>query len=833
MAAPHSVTAPAPIAPISARGLSAAEAARRLARVGPNEVASGRQLWVLRTLLGLVGSPLVLILLAASIVSGLLGESLNAVLIGAMIVLSVGLDFVQVFRSEQAAARLRGLVAPTANAWRDGKRVALPVRELVPGDVVDLSAGDLVPADAQLIEATTLLVDEAALTGESLPVEKRVAESAAGLLYAGTTVVSGIAQATVTATGEHTQFGSIARALIEKAPPTEFERGARAFGLIILRTVVGLVLFVFLVNALRRQDPLESLLFALALAVGLTPEFLPMIMTVTLSQGAVRMARGGGVIVKRLAAIENLGNMDVLCSDKTGTLTRGVVTLQSHVDAWGAESEDTLRWACINSGLSSGVRSHLDAAILAHDHPAVGAYSKRAELPFDFERRRVSVVADGPGGAQLITKGAPEALLDRCTSVDRGGEACSLTPDVRRSAEATLEGLESVGYHVLAVARKQVPLVQTAVTVADECELVLCGFAAFLDPPAPSVAATVAELAADGVAITILTGDSDRVARTICRQVGIPVDDVVLGTDLDRVSDEALTALVERVHLFARVTPAQKNRVIRALKRKGHVVGYLGDGINDAPSLHSADVGISVSGGVEVAKAAADVILLEPGLAAIHSGVREGRRSFGNISKYVVMGTSSNFGNMFSMAIGSAFLPFLPLLPAQILLNNFLYDLSQLTIPTDNVDTSYVAKPRKWDMAMVQRFMFGLGPVSSVFDFLTFGLMLWVFRAGPELFRAGWFVESLATQTLIIFVIRTAGNPFRSRPSTALLLSVCGSVVAGTLVVLSPLSGALGFEPLPPAFFAALAIMVAGYLVIVQALKRWVYAASGWVPDAR
>jgi Mg2+-importing ATPase len=507
--------------------------------------------------------------------------------------------------------------------------------------------------------------------------------------------------------------------------------------------------------------------FALALAVGLTPEFLPMIMTVTLSQGAVRMARGGGVIVKRLVAIENLGNMDVLCSDKTGTLTRGVVTLQSHVDAWGTESEDTLRWACINCGLASGVRSHLDAAILAHQHPAVDAYSKRAELPFDFERRRVSVVAEGPEGVQLVTKGAPETLLDRCTSVDRAGQSCVLTADIRRTAAATLEGLESSGYHVLAVARKPLYETQTAVTADDERDLVLCGFAAFLDPPAPSVAASVAELASDGVAITILTGDSDRVARTICLQVGIPVDEVVLGADLDRTSEDALTALVERVHLFARVTPSQKNRVIRALKRNGHVVGYLGDGINDAPSLHSADVGISVSGGVDVAKAAAEVILLEPSLATIHRGVLEGRRSFGNISKYVLMGTSSNFGNMFSMAIASAFLPFLPLLPAQILLNNFLYDLSQLTIPTDNVDTSYVARPRKWDMAMVQRFMFGLGPVSSLFDFLTFGLMLWVFRAGPELFRAGWFVESLATQTLVIFVIRTAGNPFSQPPQHA------------------------------------------------------------------
>jgi P-type Mg2+ transporter len=823
-------TTPPTVAPA---GLTAAEAASRLVKFGPNEIETGGRFHQLRSGLGLLANPLVLILLVASIVSGIVGEVLSAALIVTIVLLSVGLDFFQSFRSEQAASRLQGLVALTARVWRDGQITNIPLRDVVPGDILELQAGDLLPADAKLQTAVTLSVDQAALTGEPLPVEKRVGDAEAGQLFAGTSVVSGMGRAEVTNTGAHTQFGAIAHALIEKAPPTEYERGARSFGLLIMRTVVGLVLLVFLISAILHRDTLQSLLFALALAVGLTPEFLPMIITVTLAAGAKRMAHGK-VIVKRLQAIENLGTMDVLCSDKTGTLTLGTLTLRASVDVLGAPSDAVLRWACVNSALESGVRSPLDAAILAHDHPAITAYEKRAELPFDFQRRLTSVLAAGPaaeGGEsclQVLTKGAPESVLAACTTVDTSDGPQPCTDTLRQSAIDTYDRLSRSGYHVLAVARKRTTADRHTLTVDDERGLALCGFVAFLDPPDPSARETVAALARSGVAMKILTGDGEAVTRTICEQVGLKTEHVVLGDDLERLSDNALAAIVEHTDIFARVNPAQKNRLIRALKRNQHVVGYMGDGINDAPSLHSADVGISVSNGVDVAKAAADVILLEKSLAAIYRGVVEGRRSFGNITKYVLMGTSSNFGNMLSMAVAAAVLPFLPLLPAQILLNNFLYDISQLSIPTDNVDASWMAIPRRWDGAMIRRFMFGLGPVSSLYDFLTFGVMLWIFRAGPELFRAGWFIESLATQTLVIFVIRTAGNPFKSRPSRALILTVLGGVVAGLIVVISPVRELLGFGLLPPLFFVVLALMTLTYLGLVQVLKRRFYEASGW-----
>jgi P-type Mg2+ transporter len=808
-------------------GLTVAEAARRLVQFGPNLVETGGHFRLLRTGLGLLANPLVVILLVASVVSGIVGETLSAAIIVTIVLLSVALDFFQSFHSEQAASRLQSLVTLTAGVVRDGQLTEVPMRDVVPGDLLELRAGDLLPADATLLSAVTLSVDQAALTGESLPVEKHVGDGPDGQLFAGTSVVSGVGQALVTATGAHTQFGAIAHALVEKAPQTEYERGARSFGLVIMRTVVGLVLFVFLVSAVLHHDALQSLLFALALAVGLTPEFLPMIMTVTLAAGAQRMAHGK-VIVKHLSAIENLGTMDVLCSDKTGTLTLGALTMQSAVDVLGTPSDDVLRWACINSALETGVRSPLDAALLAHEHPAIAAYSKRAELPFDFERRRVSVLVSGPEGVQVLTKGAPESMLSACIAMDGARGPIPLAAAHLQSAIDTYERLSRSGYHVLGVARKAVASDKQTLTAEDERDLVLCGFVAFEDPPDASAAEVVAALRQSGVAIKILTGDGELVTRTVCAQVGLKTDRLVLGDELDRLSDSALMVVVEQTDVFARVNPSQKNRLIRTLKRNHHVVGYIGDGINDAPSLHSADVGISVSNGVDVAKAAADVILLEKSLAAIYRGVVEGRRSFGNITKYVLMGTSSNFGNMLSMAVAAAVLPFLPLLPAQILRNNFLYDLSQLSIPTDNVDPSWVARPRKWDTGMIQRFMFGLGPVSSLFDFITFGVMLWMFNAGPELFRAGWFIESLATQTLVIFVIRTAGNPFKSRPSRALVMTVVGGVLAGLFVVVSPLGSVLGFASLPPLFFGVLVVMTVTYLGVVQVLKRRFYASSGW-----
>jgi Mg2+-importing ATPase len=812
-------------------GLTSAQAAELLERYGPNTIEDGHRFRVLREGLALFTNPLVLILLLASIISGLLGDRVDAAIIVVIVLLSVALDFYQVYSSQQAAAQLKSMIAPTTTVWRDGHPTEIAVRAVVPGDVLELHGGDLLPADADLLTPQPLSVDEAVLTGESLPVTKRGgADLPAGKLFAGTSIVSGMGQARVTATGARTQFGAIARSLVEKAPPTEFERGTRRFSLLITRTVSGLVLFVLLVNTVRHQDLLQSFLFALALAVGLTPEFLPMIVTITLSAGAQRMAKKK-VIVRRLEAIENLGNMDILCSDKTGTLTRGTATVEAHVDAWGHESAAVLHWGRVNSALSSGMHNTLDEALQAAG-PAddLGGTRKVAELPFDFERRRVSVLVDGPDGRWLVSKGAPEALLALCTTAESpDGQQVSLSADTRRQAQATLEALDRHGYHVLGVARRgPLPPTKTDVTVADERDLTVLGFVAFLDPPDPSAPGTLAQLAAAGVSVKILTGDSEVVAGTICERVGLRYDRVVLGSQLERMTDPALWAIVEQTEVFARVSPAQKNRLIHALKHRGHVVGYLGDGINDAPSLHAADVGISVANAVDVAKAAAEIVLLEKSLAAVYQGVIEGRRSFGNITKYVLMGTSSNFGNMLSVAVASAVLPFLPMLPVQILLNNFLYDLSQLTIPTDNVDPSYTARPRRWDMGLIERFMFGLGPISSLYDFLTFGVMLGLFHAGPELFRAGWFIESLATQTLVIFVIRTAGNPFRSRPSTPLLLSVWGGVLAGLIVVLTPLGAMIGFAPLPPLFFVVLVLMVATYLGLVQLIKRPFYEAGGW-----
>lgn len=808
-------------------GLTSDEVKQRLARYGPNEVATTQQRWFLRTVLALVSNPLVLILLAASVVSGMLGEALNASIITLMVLLSLTLDFFQIYRSEQAARKLQHLIAPTATVWRDGAPRQIPVRDIVPGDLVILRAGDLIPADGKLVRAISLTVDEAALTGESLPVEKRAEAPPLNQVYAGTSVISGVGQAVVVATGGRTQFGAIARALVERAPPSAFETGIRQFGLLITRTVIGLVVFVFFVNALLHRDPLESFLFALALAVGLTPEFLPMIITVTLGQGALRMARGK-VIVKRLAAIENLGSMDVLCSDKTGTLTQGTVSVQEHVDFAGRPSEAALRWACINSALQSGTPNPLDIAITAHKHPSIEHYVKRAELPFDFERRLVSVLAAGPDGVHIVAKGAPEAILPRCDQVEDGGRIDQLSENVRATAEQTYARLSQQGYRVLAVARRPAASEQVSLELADEQDFTLVGFIALLDPPNPSARQTIKRLREHGVRVKVLTGDGELVTRTICQRVGIPTEQVVRGDELQRMTDDALFGVVERADVFVRVTPAQKSRILRALRRRGHVVGYVGDGINDAPSLHAADVGISVANAVDVAKAAADIILLEKSLAAIHHGVVEGRKSFGNITKYVLMGTSSNFGNMLSTAAAAAFLPFLPLLPAQILLNNFLYDLAQLTIPSDNVDPSYIAKPRRWDTALVQRFMLGLGPISSLYDFLTFAILLGVFHASPELFRSGWFVESLATQTLVIFVVRTAEHPLRSRPSRALVLSIAASVSMGVAVVMSPIGASLGFTPLPPVFFAVLVALTTTYLAMVEIVKRRFFRAGGW-----
>lgn len=814
-------------------GLSAAEAAARLRRWGPNELAPPPRFEALRQVLRQLANPLVLILLAASVISAVFGQAVSAVIIALMLILSVGLNFTQAYRSQKAAERLREQVAQTATVVRDGVSREVPVREVVRGDVIHLRAGDLVPADCRLLSTKDLFVNEAALTGESLPREKHAAalaerpsgEAGDTDIFRGTSVVSGVGVALVVTTGPGTQFGRIAASLVGRPPETEFERGTRRFGYLILQVVLFLVLFAFLVNALLRRDLLESLLFSVALAVGLTPELLPMIVSVTLASGAVRMARRK-VIVKQLAAIENFGSMDVLCSDKTGTLTHGRITVDRHVNLRGEGDESVIRLAALNSVYQTGLRSPMDEAILVHEHPAVADYTRVDEIPFDFQRRRVSVVVGKDGGHLLISKGAPESVMPACARVEIDGTTRALSEADHASIDALFRRLSGEGYRVLAVAYRPVDR-QPLYAIADERDLVFVGFAAFLDPPHEGVAETLAALRADGIQVKIITGDNELVTRKVCEEVGLPTGEIVLGEQIERMSDPALGAVAERASVFARVSPIQKNRIVRALHARGHVVGCLGDGINDAPALRSADVGISVQNAVDVAKDAADIILLEKRLAVLHDGVVEGRRSFGNIMKYVLMGTSSNFGNMLSMAMASLFLPFLPMLPLQILLNNFLYDLSQVPIPSDRVDASYMLKPRRWNMAFIRRYMLVIGPLSSVFDFLTFGIMLHVFHAGEALFRTGWFVESLATQTLVIFVIRTADRPWRSRPSRALGWGVGACAAVGALLPFTPVAPWFGLVPLPPLFFAFVIAMVLVYLTVVEIAKRGFYRRYG------
>ncbi len=807
----------------SAQGLSSTEASRRLAEVGPNEATPARIGGPLREFIHFCRNPLVLILLAAAAISAGLGQLTDASIIAGIVIVSTVLNFLQAYRSHRAVERLRDQVAPTAGVLRDREWQELPRRNVVPGDILRLSAGCLVPADARLIESRDLHLQQAALTGESVPVEKFAESGAARLdlqstsmVFLGTSVVSGTATAIAVATGSRTAFGDIAVSLIQRPPETEFDRGTRKFGVLIMQTVSFLVLFILLVNLSIHRDPIESLLFAVALAVGLTPEFLPMITTVTLSMGAVRMAREK-VIVKHLDAIENFGSIDILCSDKTGTLTAGAITLDRSLGCYGEESSEALRLAVLNSTFETGIRSPLDDAILAANHDSEG-YAKVDEIPFDFERRRLSIVVSKDQRSLIITKGAPESILSVCTSGIVDSVVQPLDAPIRERCVATYRKLSAEGFRVLAVAHRETDQ-PSGFNAASETGMVLDGFLSFVDPPRAGVSESLAALGRDGVHVKILTGDNELVTRHICTRVGIDATEIILGEDLLTMTDGALAAVAERADVFARVSPVQKNRIINALKARGHVVGFLGDGINDAPSLHTADVGISVSGAVEVAKDAADLILLEPGLDVLHKGIVEGRKAFGNLLKYLLMGTSSNFGNMFSMAGASMFLPFLPMLPTQILLNNFLYDLAQVTIPTDNVDPAYIKKPQHWNISIIRNFMIFIGPISSIYDFLTFYVMLRVFHASEQIFHTGWFVESLATQTLVLFVIRTAGNPWSHPPSKPLAVTTIGIVLIGLLLPYFPLAHDFGFESLPLSYYLFLTAATVTYLILVQVVK--------------
>ena len=809
----------------AAAGLTTQEAQARLIQFGPNEPAATQQHSIVSDLRHAFANPLVLILMIAATVSAFTGDRVDAAIIGIIVLLSTAIDLTQSYRSQQAIERLRAQVAPTATVLRDGVWKEIRRRDVAAGDIVRLSAGDLVPADARLLTARDLFVLQAALTGESLPAEKQAtgeavstSADAPNMVFLGTSVVSGSATAEVVATGPRTSFGDIAARLGARPEETAFDQGLRKFSQLLARTVFFLVLFLLVVSVARHRDPLQSLLFAVALAVGLTPEFLPMITSVTLSKGAVAMARKK-VIVKHLSAIENLGSLDVLCSDKTGTLTAGTMSLDRSLGPFGNPSQRALDLAYYNSKFETGIRSPLDEVILRQPPPKIDDCTKCDEIPFDFERRRLSVVVQQQSRRILITKGAPEGILPQLSGYEIEGKVTPLDDDAAKRMQQTSNQLNAQGFRSLAVAYVEVPACANY-SVKDERNLILAGFLTFADEPLPDAAQVVDSLKQDGVEIKVISGDNDLVTSHVCTEVGIDPGQIVTGEAMDRMTDPALAHDVEQTRVFARISPAQKNRILLALKHNGHAVGFMGDGINDAPSLHAADVGISVSSAVDVAREVADVILIEPGLRVLHDGIIEGRKAFGNVMKYLLMGTSSNFGNVISMAAASLFLPFLPMLPTQILLNNLLYDMAQLTIPTDNVDETYLQKPQRWNISLIRNFMVFIGPISSIFDFLTFYVLLHFLHASEAQFHTGWFVESLATQTLVLFVIRTAKSPLRSRPSGPLIATCLAVVAIGFYLPFSPLAGMLGFTPLPAAYFGFAAVATGVYLLLVEFAKR-------------
>jgi len=821
-------------------GLSAAEARSRLAKYGTNDASTVKRspLWL--QFLARFRNPLVIILVVASGLSAATGDVPSFVIIITIVVLSIGFDFIQETRAQNAVEALRRSVAVQATVRRDGAPVSVLTEQLVPGDIVELIAGDLVPADSRLLESRDLYVNQALLTGEPYPAEKSASDTASGAenpagasnaVFAGTSVISGTATVLICRTGGRTALGHLATSLAEKPPATAFAIGIRQFGMLIMRFTVLMVLFVLVVNIYFHRPVLESLLFAVALAVGLTPELLPMIVTVTLARSAIRMAKQK-VIVKRLSAIHDVGAMDILCTDKTGTLTEATIELVRVIDGTGAETASGFACAFINSQFETGMKSPLDAAILgAHPFDMTG-WKKIDEVPFDFERRRVSVLVEHDAKRRLIVKGAPEDLLRLSSRYEAAdGMERPLDAATRRTFEATLDGLGAQGFRALGIATRLADATRETAAITDETELVFAGFAVFLDPPKASAGATIRALADAGVSVRVLTGDNESVTRHVFKEIGVPVTGVLSGADLEQLTEEALLGQLPRVNLFCRVNPQQKHRVLLALKRLGHVVGFMGDGINDAPALHAADVGISVDGAADVARAAADLILLEHDLSVVLDAVATGRGAVQNVSKYVLMGASSNFGNMFSMAGAALMLPFLPMLPIQILLNNLIYNVSEIAIPFDRVDPERVAGPVQWDIRLIERFMLIFGPVSSIFDFITFYALLSLFHASEAVFQTGWFVESMTTQVLVVFCIRTRRRFYRSRPCGFLVTMTLAAVaVAIALPLLPVVGGWFGFVVPPSAFYGFLIVATLAYLALVEVTKVAFYRVMARPP---
>jgi P-type Mg2+ transporter len=833
-------------------GLTDNEAQKRLVQVGPNVFAKDQRPSLLRLLWHAVLNPLVILLAVLASISFATGDPRAGIMMALMIALGVGLKLVQEAKADNAAAKLKAMISVTATVIREGQRREIPISQLVPGDMVELAAGDMVPADVRMVTAKDLFVTQSSLSGETFPVEKYEIEKnpdttapidLTTIAFLGTSVESGSATAVVIATGKETYLGGMAHSLSEKREQTAFDKGITQFTWLMLRFILIMVPLVFLINGLTKGNWVEAFFFAVAVAVGLTPEMLPMIVTVCLSKGALAMSRKK-VIVKRINAIQNLGAMDVLCTDKTGTLTMDHVILEKHCDVALKEDDGVLALAYMNSHFQTGLRSVLDRAVLAHTethaHAKIPEYAKVDEIPFDFQRRIMSVVVRTPEGMdRIISKGAPEAIFPSCANFELDGKLYPMDHAHIDGLKAEYEQLSADGFRVLAIASKDiVPRGvlagdATPYSKADECDLILNGYAAFLDPPKDTATAAIKALKAHGVLVKVVTGDNDLVARKICKEVGLSTEFVLLGSDVEKMSEAQLEDASVQTTLFARVSPAHKQRIIKALQSRNHTVGFMGDGINDAPALHAADVGISVDTAVDVAKESADLILLEKSLLVLEAGVVEGRKVFANILKYVRMGASSNFGNMFSVLGASVFVPFLPMAPIQILANNLLYDLSQTAIPTDEVDPELVEKPRPWDIKLLTRFIVFIGPCSSIFDYTTYFMMLYVFNcwntSTPEaaahsasLFQTGWFVESLLTQTLIIHIIRTNRIPFvQSRASWPLMVMSASIMAIGIALPFTPLGHYLGFTRLPTLYWPLMILTLLCYVLLTQLVKMW------------
>jgi Mg2+-importing ATPase len=804
------------------QGLPGDEAARRLKEYGPNRVKDHEDLTRLKVLWAQLRSPLQLLLVFAAVASVLTGEWSDAAIVLLIVIVSSGIGYSREYRANLAAAALQAGIRVSARVFRDGVASLVPFEDVVPGDVVLLAAGSLVPADGVVLQASDCYVNEAGLTGESFPVEKRPGKvppatrlaERTNCVFAGSNVRSGTAACLIVRTGGETQFGSIAHRLILRPPEAEFDRGIRRFGYMLTVAMLVITLVVFAAHVFRGRSPVETMLFAVALAVGLSPELLPAILSVSLAKGAQAMAKRG-VLVRHLSAIENLGSMDVLCTDKTGTLTEGVVQVEGAYTPAGQASTEPLELAAINAALETGLANPLDDAILARHTPDLSGIEKIAEIPFDFMRKRVSVIVRTSSGTSLITKGAVDHVLD----------VCSLDDTAREAVEDLYRNWSERGIRALAVASRDLDTGAASDRTA-ESDLTFRGFVTFLDRPKEGAAATIQALAGLGVAVKVITGDSRYVAQHIARLVGLRPERMLTGEDLDRLHDEALWNAAERTDLFVEVDPNQKERIILALKKMGHVVGFLGDGVNDAPAMHAADTSLSVEQAVDVARQAADFVLLKKGLDVIQQGIEEGRRTFANTLKYVLTTTSANLGNMVSMAVCSLFLPFLPLLAGQILLNNFLSDIPAIGIAGDSVDPELVARPRRWDIRFIGRFMVEFGILSSVFDLLTFGILLWVFHASEAMFQTGWFVESLLTELAIALVVRTRRTLFESRPGRFLFRSTMALIVLTLLAPYLPFANVFGFVPVPVMLMMFIVGIVVLYVASAELLKRSFYSRA-------